>query len=85
MHFKMNQLKLFSICYHIIDIENIPLLKLLFIEYCKSELTNKQFILVLIVSQVISKTDLTKDPLYEFMKYHINNNKHIITKQLLNI
>ena len=85
MSIQSNQIKLFSICYHIIEKQQIPLMKLLFIEYCKTKLTEKQFILLLMVSHLLSRTDLTNDPLYEFMDTHIKENKHIITKQLLNI
>ena len=80
-----NQIKLYSICYCVIQEEQIPLLKLLFVEYCKSKLTEKQFILLLMMVHLISKNSIQDDPLYEFMKHHIKLHKYSITKQLLNV
>lgn len=80
-----NQIKLYSICYYIIQQEEIPLLKLLFVEYCKSKLTEKQFILLLMMVHLIAKNSIQDDPLYEFMKDYITKHKYSITKQLLNV
>ena len=55
----------------------------IFIDYCKTKLTEKQFILVLMVARLISKTNMSKDPLYEFMKEYISENKNNVMKQLL--
>ena len=83
MSFKNNQIKVFSICYSIIEQEKHPLLKVLFIDYCKKHLTEKQFILALMIAHLIHKNNMSKDPLYEFMKGYIFHNKHTIIKQLL--
>ena len=80
-----NQIKLYSICYYIIQQEQVPLLKLLFVEYCKTKLTEKQFLLLLMLVQIISKNGIQNDPLYEFMKQYIHKNKYSIVKQLLNV
>jgi hypothetical protein len=80
-----NQIKVYSICYYIIQQEQVPLLKLLFVEYCKSKLTDKQYILLLMMVHLMSKNNISNDPLYEFMKQHIQQHKYTITKQLLNV
>lgn len=85
MTVKANQLKLYSICYYVIQQEQIPLLKLLFVEYCKSKLTDKQFILLLIFVHILNKKGIRNDPLYDFIKQHIKTHKYSITKQLLNV
>jgi|TARA_B110000495_G_C22856938_1_gene499691 hypothetical protein len=80
-----NQIKLYAICYYVIQQEQIPLLKLLFMEYCKSKLTEKQFILLLMLVHMLTKNGIHNDPLYDFIKQHIKEHKYSITKQLLNV
>ena len=85
MTVKSNQIKLYAICYDIILKSNLPLMKMLFIEYCKIKLSEKQIILVLIISKLMYNSNMNKDPLYEFMNTYINDNKQTILLQLLNI
>ncbi len=85
MSVKSNQIKLYAICYDIILKTNLPLMRLLFIEYCKTKLTEKQIVILLIISKLMYNTNMNKDPLYEFMNTYINENKQIILLQLLNI
>ena len=85
MSVKSNQIKLYAICYDIILKANLPLMKLLFIEYCKTKLTEKQIVILLIISKLMYNTNMNKDPLYEFMNTYINENKQTILLQLLNI
>ena len=85
MTVKTNQIKLYAICYDIILKTNLPLMKLLFIEYCKTKLSEKQIVLLLIISKIMYNTNMNKDPLYEFMNTYINDNKQTILLQLLNI
>ena len=85
MTVKTNQIKLYAICYDIILKTNLPLMKLLFIEYCKTKLSEKQIVLLLIISKIMYNTNMNKDPLYEFMNTYINDNKQTILVQLLNI
>ena len=85
MSVKTNQIKLYAICYDIILKTNYPLMKLLFIEYCKTKLSEKQIVLLLIISKIMYNTNMNKDPLYEFMNNYIKENKQNILLQLLNI
>ena len=85
MTVKSNQIKLYAICYDIILKSNLPLMKMLFIEYCKINLSEKQLILLLIISKLMYNSNMNKDPLYEFMNTYINDNKQTILLQLLNI
>ncbi len=85
MTVKSNQIKLYAICYDIILKSNLPLMKMLFIEYCKIKLSEKQIILLLIISKLMYNSNMNKDPLYEFMNTYINDNKQTILLQLLNI
>ena len=85
MSVKSNQIKLYAICYDIILKTNLPLMRLLFIEYCKTKLSEKQIVLLLIISKIMYNTNMNKDPLYEFMNTYINDNKQTILVQLLNI
>tara|TARA_B100000902_G_C26894880_1_gene709219 strand:+ start:208 stop:465 length:258 start_codon:yes stop_codon:yes gene_type:complete len=85
MTVKSNQIKLYAICYDIILKSNLPLMKMLFIEYCKIKLSEKQLILLLIISKLMYNSNMNKDPLYEFMNTYINDNKQTILLQLLNI
>lgn len=85
MSVKSNQIKLYAICYDIILKTNLPLMRLLFIEYCKTKLSEKQFVILLMISKIMYNTNMNKDPLYEFMNSYINDNKQTILLQLLNI
>jgi hypothetical protein len=85
MSVKSNQIKLYAICYDIILKTNLPLMRLLFIEYCKTKLSEKQFVILLMISKIMYNTNMNKDPLYEFMNTYINDNKQTILLQLLNI
>ena len=85
MTVKTTQIKLYAMCYDIILKTNLPLMKLLFIEYCKTKLSEKQIILLLIISKLMYNTNMKKDPLYEFMNNYIEHNKHTILLQLLNV
>lgn len=85
MTVKSSQIKLYAICYDIILKSNLPLMKMLFIEYCKTKLSEKQIILLLIISKLMYNTNMNKDPLYEFMNTYIKDNKHTILLQLLNV
>lgn len=85
MSVKSNQIKLYAICYDIILKTNLPLMRLLFIEYCKTKLSEKQFVILLMISKIMYNTNMNKDPLYEFMNTYINDNKQTILVQLLNI
>jgi hypothetical protein len=85
MTVKSSQIKLYAICYDIILKSNLPLMKMLFIEYCKIKLSEKQLILLLIISKLMYNSNMNKDPLYEFMNTYINDNKQTILLQLLNI
>jgi hypothetical protein len=85
MSVKSNQIKLYAICYDIILKTNLPLMRLLFIEYCKTKLSEKQFVILLMISKIMYNTNMNKDPLYEFMNTYINDNKQTILIQLLNI
>ena len=60
-------------------------MRLLFIEYCKTKLSEKQFVILLMISKIMYNTNMNKDPLYEFMNTYINDNKQTILLQLLNI
>ena len=85
MSVKSNQIKLYAICYDIILKTNLPLMRLLFIEYCKTKLSEKQIVILLMISKIMYNTNMNKDPLYEFMNTYINDNKQTILVQLLNI
>lgn len=85
MSVKSNQIKLYAICYDIILKTNLPLMRLLFIEYCKTKLSEKQIVILLMISKIMYNTNMNKDPLYEFMNTYINDNKQTILLQLLNI
>lgn len=85
MNVKSNQIKLYAICYDIILKTNLPLMRLLFIEYCKTKLSEKQIVILLMISKIMYNTNMNKDPLYEFMNTYINDNKQTILVQLLNI
>lgn len=85
MTVKTNQIKLYAICYDIILKTKLPLMKMLFIEYCKTKLTQKQITLLLIISKLMYNTNMFNDPLYEFMNNYIEKNKATITMKLLNV
>ena len=85
MTIKTSQIKLYAMSYDIIVKLNIPLMKLLFIEYCKTKLTEKQMILMLMISTLMYKSDMNKDHLYEFLSIYIQKNKHTIMLKLLNV
>ena len=63
MSVKSNQIKLYAICYDIILKTNLPLMRLLFIEYCKTKLSEKQFVILLMISKIMYNTNMNKDPL----------------------
>jgi hypothetical protein len=67
MTVKTSQIKLYAICYDIILKTKLPLMKMLFIEYCKTKLTQKQITLLLIISKLMYNKNMFNDPLYEFM------------------
>lgn len=85
MTVKTSQIKLYAICYDIILKTKLPLMKMLFIEYCKTKLTDKQLVLLLMISTLMYKSDMKKDHLYEFLNTYIQKNKHTIMLKLLNI
>ncbi len=85
MTVKTSQIKLYAICYDIILKTKLPLMKMLFIEYCKTKLTQKQITLLLIISKLMYNTNMFNDPLYEFMNNYIEKNKATITMKLLNV
>ena len=85
MTIKTTQIKVYAICYDIILKTNLPLMKMLFIEYCKTKLTEKQMILMLMISTLMYKSDMKKDHLYEFLSIYIQKNKHTIMLKLLNV
>ena len=85
MTVKTSQIKLYAMCYDIIVKLNIPLMRLLFIEYCKTKLTDKQLVLLLMISKLMYNADMKKDHLYEFLSTYIQKNKHTIMLKLLNV
>ena len=85
MTVKTTQIKVYAICYYIILKTNLPLMRMLFIEYCKTKLTEKQIILLLMISKLMYNSNMNKDPLYEFMNTYIQDNKRTILLQLLNV
>ena len=86
MNVEMNKIKLFCITYHILQINKLLVLQVLFCDYCKTELSFKQYLLFLILNKLFEKNnDIRNDPFYDFFDDYILNNKNILTKRLLNV
>jgi len=81
---EINKLKLFCITFHILHKYNYVLLQLLFCEYCKEQLSEKQYLLFLILNTIYEENEpLILCSLYEFIEEYIIIHKDNITKQLL--
>ena len=86
MNIEINQIKLYCITYHIIQRKKLLVLQVLFCDYCKTQLSFKQYLLFLILNKLFEdNNNITQDPFYPFFDDYIDYNKNILTKRLLNI
>ena len=83
---EMNKIKLYCITYHILQEKKLLVLQVLFCDYCKQQLSYKQYLLFMILNKLFEQNDIIcKDTFYPFFEDYVDNHKNILTKRLLNI